>query len=368
MSPSVKLPSTRSKKCTPWARRGAVDRWMRGMSVPPGWSGLYAALAASPPGGATAVQSWRRRPAPSDARHTCANRSSNSRRPPASHPFTGGRCRTSQSLKERWPAPGVRSLHAWPGPTARCCWATWAATAWTTPPPSARTDPTSADPTAADQTTAFCMIGLLPAGTRRHPRRQRREVLRRLRRLRRGLPRGSGGHEPHDVPHHLIGSEPGWFHPPCHHRPAGRGGRRAHQGGRGHHRPTGHAGAVAVLAALRGRDGQGVEGRVGSGRGQRIDLSLLESTVAWLINQAANHLVGGVVPTHGQPAPQHHAVRDDGRRPSPWRWARAAMDARRTRAGVRVVTNGAWAVGRFSVRDAADRRGLQHAARSRPRR
>ena len=56
---------------------------------------------------------------------------------------------------------------------------------------------------------------------------------------------------------------------------------------------TGMLGAVAVLAALAGR------GRAGSpayGRGQRIDLSLLESTVAWLANQAANLLVGGMVP------------------------------------------------------------------------
>jgi formyl-CoA transferase len=56
---------------------------------------------------------------------------------------------------------------------------------------------------------------------------------------------------------------------------------------------TGMLGAVAVLAALAGRE------RTGSpafGRGQRIDLSLLESTVSWLANQASNYLVGGVVP------------------------------------------------------------------------
>ncbi len=51
---------------------------------------------------------------------------------------------------------------------------------------------------------------------------------------------------------------------------------------------TGMLGAVAVLAALREAER--------TGRGQRIDLSLLESSVAWLINQAANHLVGGTVP------------------------------------------------------------------------
>ncbi|CAN5831588.1 CaiB/BaiF CoA-transferase family protein [soil metagenome] len=54
---------------------------------------------------------------------------------------------------------------------------------------------------------------------------------------------------------------------------------------------TGMLGAVAVLAALHARD-QGLTG----GRGQRIDASLLGGSLAWLINQAANHLVGGEVP------------------------------------------------------------------------
>jgi crotonobetainyl-CoA:carnitine CoA-transferase CaiB-like acyl-CoA transferase len=57
---------------------------------------------------------------------------------------------------------------------------------------------------------------------------------------------------------------------------------------------TGMLGAVAVLAALAGRD------RAGSpafGRGQRIDISLLGSTLAWLANQAQNYFVTGVAPT-----------------------------------------------------------------------
>ena len=54
---------------------------------------------------------------------------------------------------------------------------------------------------------------------------------------------------------------------------------------------TGMLGAVAVLAALHARDAAGPDGR-----GQRIDISLLGGTLAWLINQAANHLVGGEVP------------------------------------------------------------------------
>jgi crotonobetainyl-CoA:carnitine CoA-transferase CaiB-like acyl-CoA transferase len=54
---------------------------------------------------------------------------------------------------------------------------------------------------------------------------------------------------------------------------------------------TGMLGALAVLAALRARDAG-----LTRGRGQRIDISLLGSTIAWLINQAANHLVGGHLP------------------------------------------------------------------------
>jgi crotonobetainyl-CoA:carnitine CoA-transferase CaiB-like acyl-CoA transferase len=54
---------------------------------------------------------------------------------------------------------------------------------------------------------------------------------------------------------------------------------------------TGMLGAVAVLAALHARDAAGP-----AGRGQRIDVSLLGGTLAWLINQAANHLVGGEIP------------------------------------------------------------------------
>ena len=58
---------------------------------------------------------------------------------------------------------------------------------------------------------------------------------------------------------------------------------------------TGMLGAVAILAALRWRDGDG--GRAGSGVGQRIDSSLLGSVISWSINQATNHLIGGEVPT-----------------------------------------------------------------------
>jgi crotonobetainyl-CoA:carnitine CoA-transferase CaiB-like acyl-CoA transferase len=75
---------------------------------------------------------------------------------------------------------------------------------------------------------------------------------------------------------------------------------------------TGMLGATHVLAALRERDGgggaagsdAGPGGRTaGSGRGQRIDLALLDATVAWLANQAANWLIGGRVP--GRMGNQH---------------------------------------------------------------
>jgi crotonobetainyl-CoA:carnitine CoA-transferase CaiB-like acyl-CoA transferase len=46
--------------------------------------------------------------------------------------------------------------------------------------------------------------------------------------------------------------------------------------------------ATAVLAALRHRDA--------TGRGQYIDLALLDTQVAWLANQAMNYLIGGSAP------------------------------------------------------------------------
>jgi crotonobetainyl-CoA:carnitine CoA-transferase CaiB-like acyl-CoA transferase len=66
---------------------------------------------------------------------------------------------------------------------------------------------------------------------------------------------------------------------------------------------TGMLGAVAILAALAGRE------RPGSpafGRGQRIDLSLLEGTVAWLANQASGYLAGGILP--GRRGNEHPSI------------------------------------------------------------
>jgi crotonobetainyl-CoA:carnitine CoA-transferase CaiB-like acyl-CoA transferase len=51
---------------------------------------------------------------------------------------------------------------------------------------------------------------------------------------------------------------------------------------------TGLNAAVAILAALRHRDR--------TGKGQHIDLALLDVQIGWLFNQGSNYLVGGVVP------------------------------------------------------------------------
>jgi len=60
---------------------------------------------------------------------------------------------------------------------------------------------------------------------------------------------------------------------------------------------TGLFGAVSVLAALIGRDGRtGRTAHVSDRRGQRIDVSLLESTLAVLVNQAQNAFVTGRAP------------------------------------------------------------------------
>ncbi len=51
---------------------------------------------------------------------------------------------------------------------------------------------------------------------------------------------------------------------------------------------TGMYASVAILAALRNRDA--------TGRGQHIDLGLLDVQIAWLYNQGLNYLTGGEVP------------------------------------------------------------------------
>jgi crotonobetainyl-CoA:carnitine CoA-transferase CaiB-like acyl-CoA transferase len=56
---------------------------------------------------------------------------------------------------------------------------------------------------------------------------------------------------------------------------------------------TGMHGAIAILAALRARDGADP---VGDGHGQRIDVSILESALAVLVNQAQNAFATGTAP------------------------------------------------------------------------
>jgi crotonobetainyl-CoA:carnitine CoA-transferase CaiB-like acyl-CoA transferase len=51
---------------------------------------------------------------------------------------------------------------------------------------------------------------------------------------------------------------------------------------------TGLYGAIGILAALRERDGTGVA--------RHVSVSLFDASVAAMVNQAANYLVGGVVP------------------------------------------------------------------------
>jgi crotonobetainyl-CoA:carnitine CoA-transferase CaiB-like acyl-CoA transferase len=50
-------------------------------------------------------------------------------------------------------------------------------------------------------------------------------------------------------------------------------------------------GLYAAIAAL-----AGLVGRAGSGTGLRVEVPLLESAISALVNQAANHLIGGLIP------------------------------------------------------------------------
>jgi crotonobetainyl-CoA:carnitine CoA-transferase CaiB-like acyl-CoA transferase len=62
---------------------------------------------------------------------------------------------------------------------------------------------------------------------------------------------------------------------------------------------TGLFGAVAILAALVGRERRAGGGHGPRAAGQRIDVSLLESTLAILVNQAQTALVTGTGPVRG---------------------------------------------------------------------
>ncbi len=154
------------------------------------------------------------------------------------------------------------------------------------------------------------------AGPRRHPGRELPGRRIRAPRLRYGDARGAqpGSRPPRDLrlrpdrpgrrPARLRLRHPGGQWPDVDH---GGRRRRGHEGGgdrpRAANRPrsgvaisdvvTGMLGAVSVLAALVGRER--AEGPA-SGRGQRIDISLLGATLASLVNQAQNAFATGVAP------------------------------------------------------------------------
>ena len=121
---------------------------------------------------------------------------------------------------------------------------------------------------------------------------------------------------------------------------------------------TGMLGAVAVLAAVAGRD------RTESpafGRGQRIDISLLGSTLAWLANQAQNYFVTGESPTrlgnaHPNIVPYETFATADGwiavavGSERQWRRFCRAIGALELTDDARFVTNGARVANREELR------------------
>lgn len=111
---------------------------------------------------------------------------------------------------------------------------------------------------------------------------------------------------------------------------------------------TGLHGAVAILAALAGRERTGSPA---AGRGQRIDVSILESTLSVLVNQAQNAFATGVAPTrrgnaHPNIAPYESFATADGQiavaAGSERQWSRlcAAIGLVELAADPRFATNG----------------------------
>ena len=85
-----------------------------------------------------------------------------------------------------------------------------------------------------------------------------------------------------------------------HHRRARRGAAEGR--GRARRRPRRLFATVGILAALRHRDA--------TGEGQRVEVDLLSSLLAALVNQASRYTVAGVVPQRdGQRAPEHRPLR-----------------------------------------------------------
>ncbi len=121
---------------------------------------------------------------------------------------------------------------------------------------------------------------------------------------------------------------------------------------------TGMLGAVAILAAIAGRDRPGSPA---AGRGQRIDLSLLESTLAWLANQAQNWFATGQPPVrlgnaHPNIVPYETFATADGEIAvavgSERQWSRfaAAIGAPELTDDPRFATNGARVANREELR------------------
>lgn len=121
---------------------------------------------------------------------------------------------------------------------------------------------------------------------------------------------------------------------------------------------TGMLGAVAVLAALAGRDRPGSPAH---GRGQRIDISLLEATLAWLANQAQGYLVTGRPPgrlgnAHPSIVPYETFATADGAvavavgSERQWRRFAAAIGAPELTHDSRFATNGDRVVNREALR------------------
>ncbi len=121
---------------------------------------------------------------------------------------------------------------------------------------------------------------------------------------------------------------------------------------------TGMLGATAVLAAIAGRDRPGSPA---SGRGQRIDISLLESTLAWLTNQAQNLFATGEAPArlgnaHPNIVPYETFATADGEiavavgSERQWRRCAAAIGAPELADDPRFSTNGARVANRDALR------------------
>ena len=121
---------------------------------------------------------------------------------------------------------------------------------------------------------------------------------------------------------------------------------------------TGMLGATAILAALAGRERPGSPAH---GRGQRIDLSLLESTLAWLANQAQNYFVTGSAPerrgnAHPNIVPYETFASADGEiaiavgSERQWRRFSAVIDLPELAEDPRFATNGDRVANRESLR------------------